>query len=320
MSDVTASICIRGWRRNTLPRAIASVLEQGRDDIEVIVGDDAGDLADVVAGFDDGRVLYRRNSPRLSLSGHARALLEAARGRYLGLLDDDDLLLPGFLDATIERLDADPSVGIVFTNYFYEAGGRLHKRHWPIPGGRHDHFLATVIRSCPINPSVALIRREAWQDGERRHPVRDDTFADMTMWMRAAEAGWAFYFIDSRLVVYSMHPAQAIHQEAVTRERAVRLWESFRFDDPECERLRRLRLAEALLARANLRVRRRLVREAVRDVRAAREAAPGPIGKRGLVALLGARHAAAKLLARHPRLVEPAFFAWRTLQRLDRIG
>ena len=109
MSDVTASICIRGWRRNTLPRAIASVLEQGRDDIEVIVGDDAGDLADVVAGFDDGRVLYRRNSARLSLSGHARALLEAARGRYLGLLDDDDVLLPGFLDATIERLDDDSS-------------------------------------------------------------------------------------------------------------------------------------------------------------------------------------------------------------------
>jgi hypothetical protein len=62
------------------------------------------------------------------------------------------------------------------------------------------------------------------------------------------------------------------------------------------------------------------MRAALRDVRAARQAAPGPIGERGLVALLGARHGAAKLLARHPQLVKPAFFAWRALQRLDRIG
>jgi hypothetical protein len=105
------------------------------------------------------------------------------------------------------------------------------------------------------------------------------------------------------------------------RDRYVRLWESFRFDDDaECERLRRRRLAEALLARANLHVRRRRLLSAGADVRAAREAAGGSLGERELVALLGARQAAARLLARHPRLVGPAFSAWRVLQRADRFG
>jgi hypothetical protein len=84
--------------------------------------------------------------------------------------------------------------------------------------------------------------------------------------------------------------------------------------------MRRRRLAEALLARANVRVRRRRLPEAFRDVRAARRIAPGRFGERELVALLGWRHAAARILATHPRLVRPAFAAWRTLQRFDRFG
>jgi glycosyltransferase involved in cell wall biosynthesis len=319
VSDVTASICIRGWRRDTLPRAIESVLAQGLDDVEVIVGDDGGDVADVVARFDDPRVRYRRSEAPMTMSAHVRALLSEARGRYVGLLDDDDRLLPGYLDATIGRLDADPSAGVAFTNYFYEAGGRLHQRKWPLAGGRHDRFLPAILRGCPIAPSAALIRRAAWEDGERRHPLRDDTFADATMWMRAAEAGWAFHFVDDRLAVYAVHPGQTMHRQQHVRDRSVRLWDSFRFDDAECERLRRRRLAEALLARANLHLRRRRIASAARDVRAARATAPGRFGEREVVALLGARQFAARLLARHPVLVGPALSAWRFLQRLDRI-
>jgi glycosyltransferase involved in cell wall biosynthesis len=320
VSEPTVSICIRGWRRDTLPRAIESVLAQGRDDVEVIVGDDGGDVGDVVARFGDPRVHYRRSPAPMTMSAHVRALLSESRGRYVGLLDDDDRLLPGYLDATIGRLDADPSVGIAFTNYFYDVGGRLHERKWPLADGRHERFLAAILRGCPIAASAALIRRAAWEDGERRHPLRDDTFADATMWMRAAEAGWAFHFVDDRLAVYAVHPGQTTHgQQQHIRDRSVRLWQSFRFDDAESERLRRRRLAEALLIRANLHLRRRRIGSAARDVRAARAAAPGRFGEREVVALLGARQFAARLLARHPVLVGPALSAWRFLQRLDRI-
>ena len=42
--------------------------------------------------------------------------------------------------------------------------------------------------------------------------------------------------------------------------------------------------------------------------------------EREVVALLGARQAASRLLATHPRLVQPAFSAWRVLRRVDRLG
>jgi hypothetical protein len=211
-------------------------------------------------------------------------------------------------------------VGIAFTNYYYEAGGRLHERMWSVSPGRHERFLETVLRGCPIHLSVAVIRRSAWEEGQRRHPIGGDTWVDMTTWLRTAEAGWAFFFVDERLAVNRLHPGQVTRQEALMRDRAVRLWESFRFDEPECERLRLLRLEEALLARANLRLRRRDLRAALADMRAARATSPGRLGERGLVALLGLRQAAAHLLTRKPVLLRPALSAWRVLQRLDRFG
>lgn len=320
MSEITATVCIRGSRRDMLPDALRSVLDQGREDIEVIVGDEFGTLADVVGRFDDPRIRYRRFEKRPGRTGHARALLNEARGRYLNLMDDDDRWLPGFLDSTIECLNAHPDVGIVFTNYFNDAGGRLCERRWSLPGGRHDRFLTTFIRGCPIGLSFALVRRAVWEEGETLHALRDDALVDGTLWMRAADAGWPFYFIDSRLGVWRWHPGQSIHEGELFCERAMRMWASFRFADPEAERLRSLRLAEAHLERANLRLRGRLFRAALDDVRAACASSPNWLGERGLVALFGLRRGAARLLARHPRLVQPAFSTWRLLERFDRFG
>jgi hypothetical protein len=286
----------------------------------VLVGDVGARLRDVVSGFADPRVRYRPRPEGITMSAHARVLLSEASGRYIGLLDDDDWLLPGCLDATIGCLDADPSVGVAFTNYFYAAGGRLHARDWPVAGGRHANFLPQIMRGAPLAPSAALIRRDAWEEGERRHPVGDDTIADGTMWLRTAAAGWAFHFVEERLAVHTMHPGQSKLREDNIRDRYVRLWNSFRFDDAECERLRRRRLAESLFARANLRIRRGRLRDAGHDALAALRVAPGRLGERELVALLGARHVAARLISTHPQLAAPAFAAWRVLQRVDRLG
>jgi hypothetical protein len=315
--EVTTTVCIRGWRRETLPDAIRSVLDQGRDDVEIIVGDELGHLADIVRAFDDPRVRYHRVG-RVGPSGHASALVRESRGRYVALLDDDDRWLPGFLDATIRVLEDDPGVGIVFTNFFYDAGGRLRQRDWDLAEGRHDRFLVEFLRGSPIILSAALIRRTTWEDGERQEPLPLDALADGTIWRRAAVAGWPFYFIDRRLAVYRLHPNQRSRQERL-HDATIATWSSFDSADPECEGLRRRRVAEAFLARAGFRLRRGRMRAVLQDLRAARAVHPGWFGERGLVALLGLRPAVWRTFARHPRVVGPALRAWGALRRLDRL-
>ena len=318
MTAITASICIRGSRATTLPRALETVLGQGRSDIEVLVGDEHGTLADVVERFDDPRLRYRPFESRPGPSAHARTLMNEASGRYLVLMDDDDWWLPGFLDATIAQLEADPALGVVFTSFFHSAGGVLITRDWTLPEGRHDGFLTTFLRGAPLGLSFAVMRREVWEESERAQPLPDDATVDAMVWLRAAQAGWPFYFLHDRLGVYRMHAGQMSHRSEFVRERAVRVWESFEFDDPEAELLRRRRLREALLERANLKLLQGRVRAALEDVRGARTVFPKRFGERDALALLGVRRGPTRLIARNVRLARLAFAMWPILTRFDR--
>jgi glycosyltransferase involved in cell wall biosynthesis len=315
----TVSVCIRGSRSATLPQTLESVLGQGCDDIEVIVGDEHGTLAGVVERFADPRVRYRSFDASPGPSAHARTLLNEARGRYLVLMDDDDWWLPGFLDTTVSRLEADRSLGVAFTGFFHSAGGALCSRETSLAPGRHDDFLTTFLRGdAPIGVSFALIRREVWEESESAQPLLDDAAVDAMLWMRAAQAGWPFYFVPERLGVYRMHAGQMSHRASFVRDRAVRAWEAFRFDDPAAERLRRRRLREAHLERANLHLRHGRVRVALGDVRAARSMFRKRFGARDALALLGVRRGPARLMARHVWVARAAFAVWPVLTHFER--
>jgi len=318
LTDVTVSICIRGTRSAMLPDALRSVLAQERSDIEVIVGDEHGTLGRAVEQFGDARVRRRPFDASPGPSAHARALMCEATGRYLVLMDDDDWWLPGFLDATTAALDADPALGVVFTNVFHSVGGALCARDAAFPPGRHDRFLPLFLRGAPIGLSFAVMRREVWEQSEQVRPLPDDASVDATVWIRAAEAGWPFYFLPERLGVYRMHAGQMSHRSEFVRERAVRVWEGSRFDDPEAEFFRRRRLREALLERANLRLRQGRVRAAFDDVREARRVFAKRFGERDVLALVGLRRGPTRLMARHPWLTRTAFKVWPVITHFDR--
>jgi glycosyltransferase involved in cell wall biosynthesis len=302
LSAPEISICIRAWRRETLADAIASVLSQGVEDLEVVVSDAKGDLGDIAQGFGDKRVRYHRAAPRLSGAAHIRSVMGRARGRYLGLLDDDDRYLPGFLAATAAPLRADPNVGVAFTNHLFDERGRQSVRSCHVAAGRHDRFLATLLREAPVALSAALMRRETWEDGERRQPLSDDLPGDAVMWLRAAEAGWAFYYVDAPLMIYRVHGDQMTTDAGAMRARDVRLWSTFRFDDPVCEALRRTRLAGALSSRGAHHLKHGDLAAATADLAAARQLAG---------AALGRRHRWLERLACSPLLARAAVRVWQ---------
>lgn len=115
LSDVAGrprfTVCIPKMNRSgTLGRAIRSALDQS-DDIEVVVVDNASDddTAAVVAAFGSA-VRYIRQPQRVSMSENHKAAREAATGRYVTLLYDDEILVPGTLVERAAILDRHPDV------------------------------------------------------------------------------------------------------------------------------------------------------------------------------------------------------------------
>ena len=314
--EPAVSVCIRtlGRRPGLLCEAIESVLAQTFHSFEIVVVDDSDRLFPLVGRFDDPRIRYYSNGPPRGSVAAIRRALRLARGHLVGLLDDDDIWLPDFLATVLECFERDPRLGFVFTDHYLDLRGRRVPRRPPLGAGRQEDFLTDLLEYWPVTLSSSLMRREVWDDGERRLPLADGTIGDISMWVRAAMAGWAFHYVDRPLAVWRQHTGQMTWDQTVPA-RNIATFERFRFEDPAAERLRRARLAEARLAQANLHIRQGRVRGAWREIgRARRAAAPDRLGVRGLIALGDLRRLFMRLAVAHPRLLTAGAPVWRRVR------
>jgi len=113
-----------------LRAAIESILAQGLDDpaLELLLVDDAsvGDAPAALAAAYGPRVRYLRNPQRLGLAGNFNRCLTLARGQFVHLLHQDDLVFPGFHAALAAGMQAAGDIGGAFTRFcFVDAAGRL---------------------------------------------------------------------------------------------------------------------------------------------------------------------------------------------------
>jgi glycosyltransferase involved in cell wall biosynthesis len=154
-------------RPDLLAEALRSVLGQTLPDFECIVVDDGGTGTMEVPGDPRIRVVRRH-----ATGGPAAARntgVEAAKGRFIAFLDDDDLYLPGRLADVRSTLETNPVV------LCWRTGG--YRR---LDGDVSDVVLDDLV---PHLGQVAL-RREAV-------PRFDETFhasEDVEWWLRLARA------------------------------------------------------------------------------------------------------------------------------------
>ena len=200
--------------------AIASVLAQGWTDFELIVVDDASPDAsvDIARGFDDARMRLVSHPVNRGLAAARNSGIRVARGRYVALLDADDVWEPGKLAAHVAHLDARPEVGVSFSRSLFidERGRSLGTWQMPRLSGIDAEHL--VCRNPVGNGSAAVLRRAALDDiAERadRHGVEedhwfDDAFRrseDIECWIRiAATTRWRFEGLAEPLTRYRLDP------------------------------------------------------------------------------------------------------------------
>ncbi len=280
------SICIPAYARpRELRQAIDSVLIQEPGDLEVVVGDDSGDLEPVVQAVGDDRVVYVRNERRLGMAGNWNAVLDRSRGRFVGLLMDDDRLLPGFLRAVVDRFDDDPGLGVVCTNHAFDDGRRIWTRRCRMPAGRQEASPFLLLRHRPMAVSASVMRRQVWQ---AVRPLPDLLTADVVLHVRTVLAGYPYYYVDEPLMVYRVHAGQQSATAERFRHDQVAALELFSFEEAEAERIRRRYLARALVAVAASELREGEVTRAREELRRARHLGPTAIGARGMALALAA--------------------------------
>jgi poly(ribitol-phosphate) beta-N-acetylglucosaminyltransferase len=120
------SICVPTFNRarylDCLLQDLAAHIGELGFSYELLIGDNASedDTAEVVRKYEDQLAIrYVRRPENVGAYRNLSKLFEAAQGRYVVYIADDDLLIPGVLGRYIAHLEAHPDVGAVFAPWFF---------------------------------------------------------------------------------------------------------------------------------------------------------------------------------------------------------
>lgn len=189
-----------------IPAMLLSLQAQTLADWECIVVDDGStdDTRAVVDEFSahDPRIRYfHQNSQGPSAARNTG--FAHSRGRYLQLLDADDLLEPDKLQQHMAYLDAHPEVDLIYGQVRYFRNEAPEERTLSLEGGEYPWTIEisasgpALLRALVVSNITAtnapLFRKELAQaahgfDAERRYDE------DWDFWIRCALAGGRFHF------------------------------------------------------------------------------------------------------------------------------
>lgn len=101
-----------------IKKTIQSVLDQTYKDYEIIVVDDGStDSSEkILSQFKNIRYFYQENS---GVSASRNKAIEESRGRYIALLDQDDIWYPQRLEKQILALEKNSDAGIIYADCNY---------------------------------------------------------------------------------------------------------------------------------------------------------------------------------------------------------
>ncbi|MBF2064472.1 MAG: glycosyltransferase [Calothrix sp. C42_A2020_038] len=190
-----------------LPDTLSSVWSQTFTDFEVLVVDDGSsdNIQEWASQVTDPRFKFI-SQPNRGVSAARNTGILAARGKYIALLDADDIWAPTKLETHVACLDQNPQVGLVssWTAMINAQGlptGRLMKS--TANGYVYKQLLVKNTIDCPS----VLVRRSCFDKvGLFNTKIRYNE--DWEMWIRIA-ACYQFSVIPEPLVYYRQHPSSA---------------------------------------------------------------------------------------------------------------
>jgi hypothetical protein len=197
----------------TIDHAIASALAQSRRDFELIVIDDGStdETATRVSTYAaaDRRVRLHRQQN----AGPAAARnvgFELARGRYVSILDSDDLWLPDYLELMVGALETAPDAAFAYTRAWVMevATNKIRRETWPvslptIPPGAAALLHALILENFVY--SSTTIRRDVLSRVGGYDPWVG-VAEDYELWLRIAAAGGGAIQVGRPLVVRCDRP------------------------------------------------------------------------------------------------------------------
>ena len=203
-----------------LPGALRAACQQSYTNLEILVSDNASSDAtgELVKREGDSRVRYHRHPENIGSARNTNYCIQAAKGEYTLLLNDDDLIDETFIEACIAALPSGARPGLIRTGMriISDDGATIRTHRNEVAGMDFTRFVigwtqglttpylcSTLFRSEPLKASGMHSRHYLW----------DDVITEL----RIAAT-------DGRVDIAEVHASSREHHGELTRAAAVQAW------------------------------------------------------------------------------------------------
>lgn len=197
----------------TIQESIDSILKQTYPEWELIIVNDCSTdkTTEIVESYiqNDHRIKLIPHERNLGLSAARNTGAKHASGNYIAFLDSDDLWFPDKLKEQILYHQKHPEILISHTdlNSFNENG--ILKRPWNsfMTGNRvkQGNLLPTLYYKNVIGVLTVMMTRQLFEE-MKGFDVSLWTFEDQDLWIRIAEKGKRFGYVNKVLASYRISP------------------------------------------------------------------------------------------------------------------
>jgi glycosyltransferase involved in cell wall biosynthesis len=198
-------------REQYLEAAIRSILCQSFTGYEFIIVNDGStdNSAAVVRQFTDDRIRFYDFSRNAGIIERRNFALSQARGKYMAVMDSDDIAGRERLERQVSFLERNPAYGMCGTYIgFIDPEGRP----WPMRGSwvnesQHERIMAKMLFYCNICQPSTLIRRNVLVEHGISYDSRYPDAEDYKLWVDLGRVA-KLANIPIPLHQYRVHPRQ----------------------------------------------------------------------------------------------------------------
>jgi glycosyltransferase involved in cell wall biosynthesis len=201
----TVSVCIPTYNgEEFIERTLESVLAQHYKDFEIVLGDDGSTDAtlEVVSACTDERLRIAPGTSGGSAPANFNRLIEAARGRYVKVLCQDDMIYPDCLGRQVEAMERGAEQGAVLVSCKRDIVDDDDRVVVPNRGWRNAAGVIDGARAMRANvragtnligePSATLCSREVLL-AVGGYSLDQTYMVDLDLWMRMLDRGNLVY-------------------------------------------------------------------------------------------------------------------------------
>ncbi len=204
-------------RLSMLKEAVASVLAQNFEDMELLVVDDGSTdgTAEEMKRY-GGRVKLLQHLASKGVSAARNKGILHARGKYIAFLDSDDLWVKGKLKIQTAFLDDNPHYPLCYTDEIWIRKGKRVN-----PMAKHAKYSGWIFEKCLplciISPSSAMMKKTLFS----KVGLFDEALSvceDYDFWLRVS-ARFPIFFIDRKLIIKRGGHADQLSQRSWGNDR-----------------------------------------------------------------------------------------------------